>query len=381
MRWGLMVSGLLALGCAGQPDEGDGVVAASLQGLLDSTFAAAPSAPGLMLRVEAPDQDLLWAGAVGLADRAGGVPLEPGMQVRIASNTKTYVAAAVLRLVEQGKVGLDSSVAPYLSPASQAALSGGGYDPARITVRHLLTHTSGLFDYAMSPQYAAAAFGDFSHRWTREEQLGFAVDSGKPVGAPGQQFHYSDTGYILLGELLERATGHPIGQAIRVLLRFDALGIRHTWFETLDTPPADAPVRAHQYIDSVDTYDLDASHDLYGGGGLVSTLEDMALFYRALLRGGVFDRPETLTTMLVVTEQSRSERPGGYAMGIGQGEHGGVVCYGHSGFWGTMARYCPALDLTVVAAVDQASEPTGAMGKLVTAVIERVANAATAPAR
>lgn len=375
MRWQLVVCGLVGVGCAGDGPRDTADLAVALQHQLDSAFAATPAAPGLMLRVEAPEQDLVWTGAAGHADRAAGTPLRTDMIVRTASNTKTYVAAAVLRMVEQGRAGLDTAIVRYLSEGSLGVLRQGGYDPAAITVRHLLTHTAGLFDYAMAPQYGAAVFGNFPHRWTRDEQLRFAIDSGKPVGEPGARFHYSDTGYILLGEILERVSGQPMGTAVRTLLRFDSLGIRHTWFESLDAPPEDAPPRAHQYIDSVDSYTLDPSHDLYGGGGLVSTLEDMALFYRALVRGAIFDDPATLETMLAVTPQSRSERPGGYGMGIGQGEYDGIVCYGHSGFWGTMARHCPAVDVTVVAAVNQASEPTGAMGRLVGAVIGQVAAA------
>ena len=354
-RFGAVV--VLAAGCSSgkAPASPAADLTVKLQALLDSSYAAAPQVPGIILRVEAPAIGLVFSGAVGKADMKTGEALTPEHTVRMASNTKTYISAAVLRLVEDGKVGLDSSIGRYLLPASVKRLKAGGYDPAKITVRMVLHHTSGLFDYGMSDPYQRAVGADFSHRWTRVEQLGLAVDSGKPYGAPDEVYHYSDTGYILLGELLEQVTGTSMPKAVSDLVGFDAHGIKYTYFETLDSVPPGTPPRAHQYLDSTDTYRLDASHDLYGGGGLVSNAENMARFYRALVRGDIFHNKATLDEMLTVTAQSEKEH-GAYGMGIGRGEVDGVSCYGHGGFWGTYARHCPAVDLTVVVADNGTSD-------------------------
>ncbi|MGE0440108.1 MAG: serine hydrolase domain-containing protein [Gemmatimonadales bacterium] len=349
-----------------------GGLPADLQHLVDSAAAASPT-PGIMLRVESPKLALDWSGAAGRLDRAAEAPLPADAAVRIASNTKTFVAAATLRLVEQGRVALDTSIRRYLSDESLAALGRGGYDSDRITVRHLLNHTSGIFDYAMSPQFGTAVFSAPDHRWTRPEQLAFAVDSGQKVGEPGERYHYSDTGYILLGELIERATGRSMAQAVRELLDYQRLGLRHTYFESLEPEPEGMPVRAHQYQGDVDATGFDPSLDLYGGGGLVSTLGDLTRFYRALLTGGVFERSETLSEMLLITPQSEADRPGGYGMGIGRSDIAGTTCWGHSGYWGTTARYCPDLDLAIAASVNMAGDTTGTLQRVGTAAIEYVA--------
>jgi D-alanyl-D-alanine carboxypeptidase len=371
------VSGILVVIGAGcgrvGPADSAGQLGSSLQALLDSTFAAnTTKVPGLILRVEAPSLGLAWSGAVGSFDKATGEKLRAEHTVRMASNTKTYIATAILRLVEQGRIGLDSAAARYSTTASVAALRRGGYDPATITIRHLLNHTSGLFDYAMAEAYFNAVSRDFSHRWTRQEQLGYAVDSGKPVGKPAEVYHYSDTGYILLGEIIETVSGKPMGTAVRELIGFDRLGITSTYFESLDSVPPGTPARAHQYLDTADTYHLDPSHDLYGGGGLVSNVENMARFYRALVRGEIFEKKETLDAMLLMTPQSEKDRPGGYGMGIGRSKMGELTCYGHSGYWGTAVRHCPEADLTVAVAMNRSPMESAPMGPLANAAVKLV---------
>ena len=374
----LLVSGwLLLTACSGRkgPD-----LAQTLQALVDSTVAATPSIPGLILRVQAPSLGLDWQGSAGVFDRATGQKLLPEHTMRIASNTKTYIATAVLRLVEDGKVGVDDPIAKHLSPESLAELRRDGYDPGAITVRHLLTHTSGIFDYAMAPEYAAAISADFSHRWTRPEQLTFAIDKGASYGKPGEVYHYSDTGYILLGELLERLTGLGMSQAVAMLVNYPKVGLTHTYFESLEPVPPGTPERAHQYLDTTDSYRLDPSHDLYGGGGIVANVADLTRFYRALVRGEILTKPGILDGMLTPSAPSLGpDSVSGYGMGIGRGRVGTELCYGHSGYWGTTARHCPAADVTVAAAWNRSPDSTNAGGKVARRALELVLAAVKKP--
>ncbi len=377
MRRLLVTGALLNAACGGAkaPD-----LTQSLQALVDSTVAATPSIPGLILRVQAPALGLDWQGSAGLFDRATGEKLRPEHTVRIASNTKTYIAAATLRLVEDGKIGDDDPIAKHLSPASLAELRRDGYDTDAITVRHLLTHTSGIFDYAMSPEYGAAVASGFSHRWTRPKQLTFAIDKGAPYGKPGEVYHYSDTGYILLGELLERATGQSMGQAVASLINDPKVGLTHTYFESLDSVPPGTPARAHQYLDSTDSYRLDASHDLYGGGGIVTNLADLTRFYRALVRGEILTKPGILDGMLTPSAPSLGpDSTSGYGMGIGRGRFGTEPCYGHSGYWGTTVRHCPGADVTVAAAMNRSPDSLDAGGRVARQALELVLNAVQRP--
>jgi D-alanyl-D-alanine carboxypeptidase len=368
-----VAAALLTLsGCGPKPVERSAAGPDRFQHLLDSTLSQAPQVPGLILRVESPKLAEPWTGAVGYADRAAKTPLEPTNSVRIASQTKTFVAVSILRLMEQGKLGLDTAIARYLSPESIRELRRGGYDPSRITVRQVLHHTSGIFDYGMTREYLHAIEADPGHRWSRLEQVKFAIDHGKKWGEPDESYHYSDTGYVLLGEIIERLHGKPLGQSVRDLVDFDRVGLRHTYFETLDSVPPGTGPRAHQYADTVDTYRLDASHDLWGGGGIVSDVADIARFYRTLVRGEILSKATT-EMMLVVTPQSETgpeSHPGsGYGMGIGRGRIGSLVCYGHGGYWGTLARYGPSAVVTVVAAMNRTPDSAYTLGKLINAAV------------
>ncbi|MDX2056586.1 MAG: serine hydrolase domain-containing protein, partial [Gemmatimonadales bacterium] len=164
-------------------------------------------------------------------------------------------------------------------------------------------------------------------------------------------FHYSDTGYILLGAMIERLTGLTLGAAFRELLRFDRIGLTRTWLETIDPEPWFGGERAHQYLGAIDTRAHDPSFDLYGGGGLAAPVRDMAIFTRALMTGKVFAKPATLATMLERPAGVTAERD--YRMGIYRRVVDGVEGFGHTGFWGTFSFHFPALDLTVAGVVTQ----------------------------
>src|SRR4051812_44361404 len=237
-----------------------------LAAALEADMAANPGIPGEVVAVRAPGlNETLGA---GLADVRAGTPLEGTTPFRTASVTKTFVAASVLRLVERHRVRLDAPITRHLSPRTLAELRAGGYTPRHITVRHLLQHTSGLFDYAATDAYDDINTTNPGHRWTPDEQIRFAMDHGHPLAAPGKRYHYSDTGYVLLGEILRRVTGKSLPHAVRDLVGFRRLGLRHTYWESLEPTPVGAKPRAHQYYDDFDNIILDASHDLYGGGGL-----------------------------------------------------------------------------------------------------------------
>ncbi len=348
------------LGDTAARDTGD--LEGELQSLLEEMVRVNPAIPGALLHVEAPRLGLSWAGAAGVADRASGARLTPRHTVRLASNTKTFVAVSILRLWEEGRIDLDAPITAYLTAEYASLLESGGYDPGSITIRHLLTHTSGLFDYADSPPYGAAIGANTNRRWTRLEQVRGAMDWGQPYGAPGEVYRYSDTGYVLLGEILERLTGESLGAALRELIDYDRLGLSSTWLETVEPRPTGSADRAHQYIGGIDSYTWDPSMDLHGGGGLVSTVEDLARFIRAVFRGGVFARSSTSDTMLTTIVASRGgpaaydtvQIPGVYRMGINVQELEGLTVYSHTGFWGNLAAYVPSLDAAFAVAVTQA---------------------------
>jgi D-alanyl-D-alanine carboxypeptidase len=323
-------------------------VAKRLAAVLRETLRGAPSSPGMLMHVEAPRVGVSWSGAAGLDDRARRTPLRPDATVRIASNVKLYVAAAIMRLVEQGKVALDAPIARYLPAALVARLPGGD----RITVSMLLRHTSGLYDYATDPAYVNAVLANPRRRWTRAEQIDWALSHGQPYGAPGAVFHYSDTGYLLLADILERRTGlRSWGDALTRLLGRRALGL--AYLEDGRRPPRGAGRRAHQYFDGADTYGLDPSMDLHGGGGLVASMRDLARFWNALFAGAVFARGATLGELTRPTPQSGTLQAG---MGLYRDRLAGVEEYDHYGFWGTRANHFAPDGVTVTTSTQEAAQ-------------------------
>jgi D-alanyl-D-alanine carboxypeptidase len=327
---------------------------ARLQKLLADEVEAHGSLPGELLHVHAPKQGIDVSLAAGVFDRESKRPLDPHNVFRVASVTKTFVAASILRLYEDGKIKLDDPINHYLPKEYITILETGGYQTNVITVRHLLTHTSGIFDYARAQQYFEIISANPKHRWTRREQVEDAIKWGEPYAAPGKEYNYSDTGYILLGEMLERLTGKPLGPALRSVLDFKKLKLDETYLETLEPVPTGIKPLAHPYFGEIDAVDFDPSVDLYGGGGLVSSVEDLARFYRELVQGKILRHASTLQMMLTIPPTNENAPGGPYAMGIQRRNIAGNVCWGHTGFWGTSAFHCPEIDVTIVRHYNQA---------------------------
>lgn len=318
-----------------------------LQQIADSVVAARPRMPGLIIAVEQPSTGKRWSVAAGLADTARKIKLTPDQPVRLASNTKTYTAAAVLRLVEMGRLSLSDPLSKHLPPSIDSLLRRDGYATDSITIEQVLNHRAGFNEHPAVPSYVGGLRTDPRHHWTPREQLQWLVDSLSPVGPPGAQFRYSDSGYVLLGLIVERYSGKPLGPAVRSLVRFDKLGLRQTWWETMEPAPRGVPDRAHQYIAGLDAYGIDPSFDLYGGGGVVAPMSDLAHYLTALLGGQVFERPETLEIM----NRARSTEMNGYGMGLFGSKAGGQTGRGHSGFWGTTAMFFPDAGVTIAVAI------------------------------
>jgi D-alanyl-D-alanine carboxypeptidase len=319
-------------------------LADELQAVLDDFLAANPQAPGVTAWIACPPLSLDWSGAAGRVARGATEALTPAHSFRIASNTKTYVAATVLRLAESGRLSLDAPLADLLAAELAAPLAADGYDLQSITVRQVLSHTAGLADHSGDNRYGEAIIADPQHAWTRLEQVRRCTELFDPLGPAPAPYRYSDTGYVLLGGIIERVTGQPLGTAVREQLDFASLGLNRTWWEYTEAAPAAARPRAHQYIDAYDTTDWNASFDLFGGGGLVTDTCDLGRFMRALLEGQVLRQEASLAAMT----------GGGtavYRLGLMVVDLDGRLAIGHQGFWNTFAFHLPGLDATVAGSI------------------------------
>ncbi len=339
---------------AGPDNNGPKGRAENLEALIEGIVKDDLSVPGVILTVVA--DGATFSGSAGRFE-FGGAPLKETDLFRAASITKTFTSAAMMVLVEDGKVDLDMSIESYLNSATIGVLEAGGYAPDVITVRQLLGHTAGIYDYTDADAYYAAIRQNPSRVWTRAEQVAVAMDEGEPLNDPGAEFHYGDTHYVLAGEILEEVTGLGLAEALRSLLRYEALGLTDTWLETLESPPAGAEARiSHPYIGAEDTRAWHASWDLYGGGGLVTSTADMVRFFSALFGGRVFAKPETLEAWLEVppvAEGAFFGMDGG--MGFGRFElDGGGTCYAGFGFFSTVIVICPDKNFVFAGTANQA---------------------------
>ncbi len=322
------------------PAERRARLSAALQKVLTTSVAEQNWLPGVIAAVDFPALGLHWSGAAGVRNRQNRQPLTPDFSFRIASVTKTFVAAAIHRHVEQGSLRLQDTLDRLLSENTRALLNRYGYRTDRITVAQLLAHTSGLPDFAETPDYLVAVLADPFRRWTRWEQMEFAVSRFAKVGEPGQVFAYADTGYLLLGEILEQRGGLPLAEAYRYGLDFARLGLTSTWLESLEPEPAGAKPRLTQYFGDLELNATDPSFDLFGGGGLVSTVADLNRFMAALFAGQVVNAA-SLASMTTATVEPRAGR------GLIQYRLGATDCWGHEGLWGVLMVHCPTAGVSL----------------------------------
>ncbi|WP_282043476.1 serine hydrolase domain-containing protein [Winogradskyella flava] len=320
--------------------------AATFQTILDKATA---NTSGISMTIIAPNLHITWSGASGFDSKTEDKKLEANQPFRIASITKTFTAAAILRLVEMEKLNINDPIETYISEEHKAILSQDKYDCKKITVKHCLQHTSGIFDYAVgNKDYLKTVIDNPKKHWTRTEQIQFAVDHGEPVGSPGKTFHYSDTGYVILGEIIEKLTNKGLAEAYKTLIDFDKIELTSTWLESLEPAPKTSQRYVRSYLNNTETTNWDNSTDLYGGGGYFSTTEDLAKFYQSLFNGDVFKKQSTLELMLSsnsITNQDRKAEA--YRMGIREIKTPYGNGYMHDGFWGAATIYFPKYNATI----------------------------------
>lgn len=330
----------------------------AIQRILDEELANNSRLPGILLTARAGQFQWSWASG---RFSEGGRQLQPTDLFRSASVTKTFVAAAILKRVEQYALRLDQAISSLLSLESVRALAKGGYQVDEIRLGQLLNHTAGLYNYTDTDSFNQRIFDQPGYRWTAGEQLRLAMEEGSPLNEPGQQYHYSDTHYLLLGEVLEKSTGLPLAQALRTLISYESLGLQDTWLESLEPEPPGASRRiSHPLYGNTDTRHWDPSWDLYGSGGLVSSTRDLVTFLDALFRGEIFQKKGTLETMIAVPIAGIGRYYGADGgMGINRVIIYGVTCYGGYGFFGSEVVHCPSLDLTFAQTRNQALPGAG----------------------
>lgn len=268
----------------------------------------------------------VWKGAAGTADLSTGAPVDADGLFRIGSVTKTFVSTVVLQLVAEGRLRLDDPV--------EKLLPGAVPNGRNITLRQLLNHTSGLFNYTEDDLFNYEADPVRLQQWLETgrftqytpQQLVAVANAHPPYFAPGQGWHYSNTNYLVVGQIVERVTGHSWQQEVdrRIVRR---LGLTHTSMPDHSTT-IPGP-HAHGYYDlpagPADVTEVDPSMAGAAGAG-ISTTADLTTFVTALIGGRLLPRP-LLAEMMAVTPQSGQE----YGLGLQRVSTPCGPVWGHAG--------------------------------------------------
>jgi D-alanyl-D-alanine carboxypeptidase len=328
-----VVSIVLLLGMAGavsgcgDDDEPTSSLHADLQATLDDVVARGVT-PGVALVVSSRNGQS-WSGAAGLSDVERKVPMSAQDSFRAGSILKTLVATAVLQSVERRVLALDDTLTERL-PASVTAHIANAES---ITLAMLLSHRSGIPEW-VTDETTQAILSNPEHVWTLDEILGI-VEAQPPVFAPGASYGYSNTNYVLLGEVLSAAEGRSWREVVRERVIARA-GLSHTRLpEPGNTDCLASCARGYVPFEDelMDFTDVDPSMaGASGGHALVTTAFDLTSFWKQLRAGALFERADTLDAMLSFQPAPEPEsRLVGYGLGVMRLESQGTVAVGHLG--------------------------------------------------
>ncbi|MFB8136607.1 serine hydrolase domain-containing protein [Streptomyces mirabilis] len=322
--------------------------------------------PGVTVGLWTPHQGT-YTRSFGVADKSSGRPMSPDLYTRIGSETKTFTVTALLKLVDEGKAGLDDPIGRYV-----AGVPNGD----RITLRELAGMRSGLFNYTEDPGFFKAFTSDPRRPFTPHELLAYAF--GHPVlFPPGQKFSYCNTNLILLGLVVERAGGKPVQDYIHDNVLAPA-GLRHTLFPTDAAFPSP---HAQGYTDQTATGKVEDTAGwnpswAWAAGAMISTLDDLRVWARTVATGVL---PDGTTLISPATQKQRLTTPpttipgAGYGLGIFDVQ--GWI--GHNGSlpgYESLTIYLPAAQTTLVVLLNtdinhNGAEPSTLFGQAITKIV------------
>ncbi len=303
---------------------------ASLGEQIDAYLVAAypdDAGPGAALLV-VDDGEIVYRGARGMANVELAVPLSPDQVFRLGSITKQFTGAAIMLLEEEGKLSVSDPITKYLPDYPTHGHT--------ITIEHLLTHTSGIFNYTNVP-----GFMDQPVRMdvTTEELVdsfkGFAMDF-----APGESWNYSNSAYVMLGAIIEEVSGQSYADFVHERI-FEPLGMNNSYYGGHQIIPG----RVDGYTAEEDGY-VNAGYismtQPHAAGSLLSTVDDLATWHLALAGGELISAEsyERMTTPFVLNDGEATTYGYGFALQDVRGQRAVMHGGGIHGFV-TMAAYFP----------------------------------------
>ncbi len=368
---------------ASPPDGVTGIPATTLQTRLDRVRKRL-SIPGVSVAI-LWDDGRRWLGASGWRNVRADEPMTTGTAFALASVSKTFTAAVVLELVEEGRLSLADRVSDRLP--------GYPVHPA-MTIRQLLDHTSGIPDFFLNARIDAPLQADKEAAWTPEETWTYVAPLRKRY-LPGRVWLYSNANYLLLGQIVENVTGHPLAQEIRERL-LDPLGLEATWYQAVEEPraPGTRGYRlARDGTGGLRPVSVAAVSDVMpfrsvvtaaaGAGSIAATAADAARWMRAFAGGDVLT-PAMQRRMLAdvaVTKRLKARVP--YGLGIQALPLAGRRALGHSGrFLGfrNVVRYLPGEGVTIAVLTNQGvQDPARVAEALLNVILDPLPEASPSP--
>lgn len=286
--------------------------AQAIAALLDSEFKA--EEPGTAVLVARHGQ-ALYRGGRGLAHVELGVPIAPHMIFRLGSITKQFTAVALLMLVQEGRVSLEDEITRYLPEYPTQG--------HRITVEHVLTHTSGIKSYTGMPEFWPQSRRDVS----LDELIAFFKDQPMEF-APGERWNYNNSAYILAGAVIEKVTGQPYGEFVAQRI-CDPLGMTHTSY---DQTSRLVPGRVAGYQRGTSGFENAAYLSMtwpHAAGALMSSVDNLLLWDEALYTDRLL--PRTLLERAFTSARLNDGTATGYGLGWMVGTYNGHRTVSHGG--------------------------------------------------
>ena len=296
----------------------------------------------------------MWMGASGKADLHNKIDMKSCNISRMGSTVKMFTATTVLKLAEEGKLALDDKISSYLDGEVIDKIENA----ENATIRQLLNHSSGIYNYIQNTAFQTASLNDLIREWKPNDLLKYAYHQ-KSYFPPGEDVRYSNTGYIMLGMLIEKIEGKPFYTVFEEKI-FVPLGLTRTMFA------AEAPIPSGIVRGYIDIYSnlqvLESTYfsgwDYYtADGGLISNTYEMNVFFNALMNEQIINA-HSLNEMLTWKTPNESDPaffPISYGLGIFKIETNEGVAYMHSGdaigYYANMI-YFPNDGTTVVYAVN-----------------------------
>ncbi|MEK0224403.1 MULTISPECIES: serine hydrolase [Bacillus] len=279
--------------------------------------------PGILAKTS--EGGKTWSYAAGVADLSTKKPMKTDFRFRIGSVTKTFTATVVLQLAGENRLNLDDSIEKWLP----GVIQGNGYDDKQITIRQLLNHTSGIAEYTRSKDFNMM---DTKKTYTVEELVKMGI-SMPPDFAPGKSWSYSNTGYVLLGILIEKVTGNSYAEEIENRI-IEPLELSNTFLPgNSSVIPGTKHARGYIQLDGAsEPKDVTYYNPSMGSsaGDMISTADDLNKFFSYLL-GGKLLKEQQLKQMLT-TVPTGGAKIDGYGLGIYETKlPNGVSIWGHTG--------------------------------------------------